>query len=215
MLSFFYKKSIKKCIQYNFLLTLQTIACYNAVDVKCVREAGSKIIRAASLLFLNNQPSRNDAAEEGTEKGKRKMKFDKEGVRGILPHRPPFLLVDEVVEVIPLEKVHATFYADPEWAVLEGHFPDDPVVPGVCCVESIAQAFDIAIMTDEKYKDKTPLFAGITDVRFHSKFSPGETADVFVTVTKIDQDRDLITGDGELYVGDRLCAKATVMIAPR
>ncbi len=133
----------------------------------------------------------------------------------ILPHRPPFLLVDEVEDVVPLETISARYYADPEWPIFEGHFPKSPLVPGVCCVECIAQTMSIAILVAEKYKGMTPIFAGIKDVKFVSKFLPGDTGDITVKVTDVDEKRDLITATGELSVNGRLCTVATMVVAPR
>ena len=143
------------------------------------------------------------------------MKLSKEEVRQVNPPRPPFQLVDEVEDAEALKFIRAKWYANPEWPIFAGHFPDDPVVPGVCCVECIAQAQALVILLAEKYAGKTPLFAGIKDVKFVSKFLPGETADIKVDIIDVDEKRDLITGVGELYVGDRLCTKATMVVAPR
>lgn len=143
------------------------------------------------------------------------MKLNKEEVRKVNPHRPPFQMVDEVEDAEALKYIKAKWYADPEWPIFAGHFPDDPVVPGVCCVECMAQAQALVILLAEKYAGKTPLFAGITDVKFFSKFEPGEMGDIIVNITDVDEKRDLITGEGELYVGDRLCTKAKMVVAPR
>lgn len=143
------------------------------------------------------------------------MKLNKEEVRKVNPHRPPFQMVDEVEDAEALKFIKAKWYADPEWPIFAGHFPDDPVVPGVCCVECMAQAQALVILLAEKYAGKTPLFAGITDVKFFSKFEPGEMGDIIVNITDVDEKRDLITGEGELYVGDRLCTKAKMVVAPR
>ena len=101
--------------------------------------------------------------------------FGKQEIEAILPHRDPFLLLDEVIELEPGRKVVATrlVRADDWW--FPGHFPERPVMPGVLIVEAMAQAGAIAVLIEEENRGKIAFFAGIDDCRFKRVVSPGET----------------------------------------
>jgi 3-hydroxyacyl-[acyl-carrier-protein] dehydratase len=100
--------------------------------------------------------------------------FGREGIEAIIPHRDPFLLVDEVLELEPGVRCVArkTVRAD-EW-YLAGHFPGRPVMPGVLMVEGLAQAGALAVLSLEENRGKLALFAGIDDVRFKRIVEPGD-----------------------------------------
>ena len=93
-------------------------------------------------------------------------------IEAILPHRDPFLLVDEVVELEPGARVVARKrVTDDDCA---GHFPGNPIMPGVKMVEALAQAGAVAVLAEEQNRGKLALFAGIDDVRFKRIVRPGE-----------------------------------------
>ena len=96
----------------------------------------------------------------------------KREIEAILPHRDPFLLIDEVVELVPGERVVArkTVTADD----CAGHFPGNPIMPGVKMVEALAQAGAVAVLSQEENRGKLALFAGIDDVRFKRVVRPGD-----------------------------------------
>ena len=89
------------------------------------------------------------------------MKLTLEEIKAIIPQRDPILLVDEVTELIPEEQVETRFYVSPDMDVFRGHFPGEPILPGVYSVEALAQTADILLLSMERYKGKTPLFVGI------------------------------------------------------
>ena len=93
-------------------------------------------------------------------------------IEEIIPHRDPFLLVDEIVELVPGERV----VARKEVTVTDcaGHFPGNPIMPGVKMVEALAQAGAVAVLVQEENRGKLALFAGIDDVRFKRVVRPGE-----------------------------------------
>ena len=103
-----------------------------------------------------------------------KTALGREEIEAILPHREPFLLIDEVVELEPGERVVArkTVRSD-EW-YLAGHFPGRPVMPGVLIVEAMAQTGAVAVLSQEENRGRLALFAGIDDVRFKRIVWPGE-----------------------------------------
>lgn len=93
----------------------------------------------------------------------------------ILPHRPPFLFVDAVTELVPGERAAGTWtLAGDEW-FFPGHFPGRPTLPGVLMCEAIAQVGAIAVLTDERFAGKLPLFGGLDGARFRRQVSPGDT----------------------------------------
>ena len=103
------------------------------------------------------------------------LPLGKAEIEAILPHRDPFLLIDEVIELEPGKRAVArkTLRAD-EW-FLAGHFPGRPIMPGVLMVEGLAQTGAIIVLTLEENRGKMVLFGGIDDVRFKRIVQPGET----------------------------------------
>ena len=98
--------------------------------------------------------------------------MNKQEIEGVLPHRDPFLLLDEVVELEPgLRVVARTTVRDEHCA---GHFPGNPIMPGVLMVEALAQAGAVAVLVEEENRGKLALFAGIDDVRFKRIVRPGD-----------------------------------------
>ena len=103
----------------------------------------------------------------------------------ILPHRPPFLFVDEIVAIEP--GVGATGrwrLTGDEW-FFAGHFPGRPTLPGVLMCEAIAQVGAIAVLTDERYAGKLPLFGGLDGARFRRQVGPGDTLELSVEMGRL------------------------------
>jgi 3-hydroxyacyl-[acyl-carrier-protein] dehydratase len=98
--------------------------------------------------------------------------FGKAEIEQILPHRDPFLLLDEVVELDPGSRVVARKTVTEEDCA--GHFPGNPIMPGVKMVEALAQAGAVAVLVQEENRGKLALFAGIDDVRFKRVVRPGD-----------------------------------------
>ena len=88
------------------------------------------------------------------------------------------LLIDEVNELIPGQRITATFWVDPAREIFKGHCPGAPVLPGVYTMEATAQATDLVLMTKPAYADKVPLFLGINNVKFRKKILPGDTLEI-------------------------------------
>ena len=103
------------------------------------------------------------------------MKLSKEEIKAIIPHRDPMLLVDTVEEMEPGDHIVTTFFVDPAREIFKGHFPGEPVLPGVYSVECMAQTADILLLSAERYAGKIPLFLGINNVRFLRRRSCRET----------------------------------------
>ena len=102
------------------------------------------------------------------------MSLGRAEIEAILPHREPFLLIDEVVELEPGERVVARKQVRPDEWYLAGHFPGRPVMPGVLIVEAMAQTGAVAVLAQEENRGRLALFAGIDDVRFKRIVEPGD-----------------------------------------
>jgi 3-hydroxyacyl-[acyl-carrier-protein] dehydratase len=93
----------------------------------------------------------------------------------VLPHRDPFLFVDEVVRLEPGQSAAGTWTLRGDEFFFPGHFPGRPTLPGVLMCEAIAQVGAIAVLTDERFAGKLPLFGGIDSARFRRQVVPGDT----------------------------------------
>lgn len=137
--------------------------------------------------------------------------FGRDVIEQIIPHREPFLLLDEVIELIPGQKVVARrdVRANDPW--FAGHFPGRPVMPGVLIVEAMAQAGAVAVLVEEENRGRIAFFAGIDDCRFKRIVEPG---DVLTLTCVIDQVRGPIgRGKATAHVGEQLAARGTLTFA--
>ena len=92
----------------------------------------------------------------------------------LLPHRPPFLFVDEIVNITPGESATGWWKLSGEEWFFEGHFPGRPTLPGVLMCEAIAQVGALAVLADERFAGRLPLFGGIDKARFRRQVVPGD-----------------------------------------
>ncbi len=137
--------------------------------------------------------------------------FGRQQIESILPHRAPFLLLDEVTELVPGERVSATYRVPEDGWWFAGHFPDRPVMPGVLIVEAMAQTGAVAVLAEEENRGRIAFFAGIDDCRFKRIVSPGET---LALTCEIDQVRGPIgRGKATAHVGAELAARGTLTFA--
>jgi 3-hydroxyacyl-[acyl-carrier-protein] dehydratase len=137
--------------------------------------------------------------------------FGRDVIESIIPHRDPFLFVDEVLELEPGARVVARkIFHDSEW-FFEGHFPGRPIVPGVIMVEAAAQTSAIAVLTVPENRGKLLLFAGIDKVRFKRIVSPG---DELTMVAELGEARGNVGwAKIEARVGNELALRGSAMCA--
>ena len=127
-----------------------------------------------------------------------------------LPHREPFLFIDEVIEIDLGNSIHAIKKVLPEEDYLRGHFPGNPIMPGVIIIEALAQASGILGF---KTIDKTPqegslyAFAGVDNVRFRKRVRPGDTLHLFSKVVNVK--RGIWKFDVRAEVNTELACSAT------
>ena len=92
----------------------------------------------------------------------------------LLPHRPPFLFVNEIVKITPGESASGTWKLTGDEWFFEGHFPGRPTLPGVLMCEAIAQVGALAVLAGERFAGRLPLFGGIDKARFRRQVVPGD-----------------------------------------
>lgn len=138
------------------------------------------------------------------------MKLSLEQIKEIIPHRDPFLLLDEIIELDTFKAIGIK-HVTPDEFYFKGHFPGKPVVPGVILVESLAQVGAVIILSHDKYKGKIAYFTGIKNAKFRKSVLPGDTVYLHCEVTRIKGAFGF--GKAEAYVNDELVCEAEVSFA--
>lgn len=139
------------------------------------------------------------------------MLYNKEEIKNIIPHRDPFLLIDEIESmetgksIVAVKNVNAAEY------YFKGHFPQEKVMPGVLIIEALAQAGAVAILSIDANKGKIAYFGGIKNAKFRQKVVPGDTLRLEVEIDRLRSNAG--TGIGIAYVGDKMVCKCELMFA--
>lgn len=132
--------------------------------------------------------------------------LDSTQIQKIIPHRYPMLLIDRVDELEPGKKAVATRNVTIHEEVFNGHFPDNPVMPGVLIVEALAQTGAVALLSMPKFKGRTAYFGGIRQAKFRKVVRPGDTLRLEVTLDKIRN--NIGTGKAEATIDGKKCCSA-------
>ena len=136
------------------------------------------------------------------------MHLTQEEIKKIIPHREPFILIDEITELIPGERATALKHVSEDEYYFKGHFPSNPVMPGVLIVESLAQTGAVAVLSMPEYKGKTAYFGGIKEAKFKKMVKPGDTLELETSITKIRGPIGI--GEGRATVDGQVAATCTL-----
>jgi len=143
------------------------------------------------------------------------MKWDKEKIKSVLPHREPFLFIDEIIEIVGSQKVVAVKHVRKDESFFEGHFPNNPVMPGVLITEAMAQSAIVlyASAKPEIAKTHPAYYLGKVKSEFLSPVYPGDELVIETTSVKIIDDAGI--ADSLARVGDKVVARANLIFGIR
>jgi 3-hydroxyacyl-[acyl-carrier-protein] dehydratase len=127
----------------------------------------------------------------------------------LLPHRAPFLFVDEILEIVPGDSARGVWRLTGDEWFFPGHFPGRPTLPGVLMCEAIAQVGALAVLSDERFAGRLPLFGGIDKARFRRQVVPGDELVLECSMTKLAARAG--RGSGRALVGGEVATECDLM----
>ena len=127
-------------------------------------------------------------------------------IEEIIPHRHPFLLVDKIIELEPGKRAVGKKCITFDEYFFRGHYPGEPVMPGVLMIEALAQVGAVCILSCDEYKGKTPYFGGINKAKFRNKVVPGDVLTLEVELIKVKG--PVGVGKATAYVDDKVAVSA-------
>lgn len=183
-------------------------ACTSTTDLAV---PGYRLLKIGS--FADLLPVRDRMRELLVQENVRSL--NRARIEEILPHRPPMLFVDAVTRLIPGREAAARLYLDPQWDLFRGHFPGEPVFPGVLAAEAMAQTADIMMMTLDCYAGRTPLLMEIGRVRFQRRLLPGMTVQLRAVLKDEHRDSGIAVCRCQALSEEGICAEAEITLAMR
>jgi len=139
------------------------------------------------------------------------MLYNQDQIKAVIPHRDPFLLIDEIEEYTEKESVVAIKRVTGGEDFFRGHFPEYKVMPGVLILEALAQAGAFVVLSMDEYKGKIAFFAGADEVKWRRQVKPGDTLRLCVKVEKIKFGMGI--ADAAAYVGEETACSAKIKFA--
>lgn len=135
--------------------------------------------------------------------------LNQEQIKEIIPHRDPFLLIDEILELEPGKRAVGMKHVRLEEDYFRGHFPGQPVMPGVLILESLAQVGAVAVLCLPENKGKIAFFGGVKEAKFRGMVQPGDDLRLEAELIKLRSRAGV--GSGKAYVGDKLVCECEFM----
>ena len=129
-------------------------------------------------------------------------------IMAVLPHRPPFLLIDRIEELEPGQKIVALKNVTMNEPFFTGHFPGHPVMPGVLIIEAMAQAGAYAVLSQEEFKGKIAFLGGVDKAKFRRQVVPGDTLRLEVEIIKLKRNAGI--GKGTAYEKRKKACEAEI-----
>lgn len=139
------------------------------------------------------------------------ISLDYSQILEMLPHRYPFLLIDRITECVPAQYSKGYKNVSFNEPFFQGHFPENPIMPGVLQIEALAQTAAPILMLMDEYKGKLTLFAGVDGAKFKNIVRPGDRLDMETECLKIKG--PIAKCIGRSYVNGKLCTEATLTVA--
>lgn len=139
------------------------------------------------------------------------LSFDVEEIMQMIPHRYPFLLIDKMTECVPGKYAKGYKNLTFNEHFFQGHFPNKPIMPGVLQLEAMAQMGAGILMTQDEYKGKLVVYAGVDKARFKAMVKPGDRLDITVELIKVKG--PVIKAHGKAFVGDKLAVEADMIFS--
>ncbi len=137
--------------------------------------------------------------------------MNREEIKKIIPHRDPFLFLDEIIELDSLHHAVGVKYVKEEDFFFQGHFPGKPVMPGVLIIESLAQVGAVILLSHPSYQGKIAFFTGIQNAKFRKSVLPGDKLILECTLTKIRTSFGF--GKARAFVNEQLVCEADISFA--